>query len=511
MSNTDNDKLDWMYKGATSNVDREEYLLGKSVDKTFEQLNNEDKEKKLGLVPPKNHVEHECIPPSIRDYNKIVQQEQVDLSAKLQEDPLVAIKKQEEEARRQFLQNPIQLKKLQEAMQAQETKKKKKKKRKQHKQSDSEDDLDRQLSEKLRNLKGSSVNFPKKDKKKNNNVGHLDVILMHKFNQLKDKLSQKDLDDIMAGKSSDSDDEIPETKKQKRQRSSSNASSDDSGAIRKNVKPEKRKYSSYKEKKERRKHRDSSNDSFSGHNAERKNKKEVEKEKHKNDHKSRPSSSSNRYRDKLKNNRRRKSSSSSSGERRKQSYKETLISQSNKDEDLDKMILQKLRMLRDSKIDKPEETSVNKANNLTEYSYDSDKDEYVLKKKSFGLVRSDGTKIPLNNPTLKPKQQLKKPEPKQAEAKKTNKRLSEKEKDELRKQMMCDAVERDKERSDNLKRHRQENRREENVEDFDKNFVHRELSKSQRNIKDVETRIKSKLNNIQRSTRHMDSNFSKRS
>lgn len=58
-------------------VNREDYLLGKPVDKQLEQLNQEERDKKLGLVPPKNHVEHECIPPSIRDFNKILQVEQV--------------------------------------------------------------------------------------------------------------------------------------------------------------------------------------------------------------------------------------------------------------------------------------------------------------------------------------------------------------------------------------------------------------------------------------------------
>lgn len=59
-------------------VEREEYLLGRKVDKTLEQLNEEEKLKQQNLiVQPKNRVEHECIPPSIRDFNKVVQAEQV--------------------------------------------------------------------------------------------------------------------------------------------------------------------------------------------------------------------------------------------------------------------------------------------------------------------------------------------------------------------------------------------------------------------------------------------------
>lgn len=52
-------------------MDREEYLLGRPVDKTLDALNAEEKQKQTNnivLPQPKNHVEHECIPPSIRDF-----------------------------------------------------------------------------------------------------------------------------------------------------------------------------------------------------------------------------------------------------------------------------------------------------------------------------------------------------------------------------------------------------------------------------------------------------------
>lgn len=71
------EKLDWIYKSANSLVNREDYLLGRKVDKTLDQLNEEEKPNKFVLPTPKNHVEHECIPPSIRDFNKIVKTEQV--------------------------------------------------------------------------------------------------------------------------------------------------------------------------------------------------------------------------------------------------------------------------------------------------------------------------------------------------------------------------------------------------------------------------------------------------
>lgn len=36
-------KLEWMYKGPNNQVNREEYLLGRSIDKTFEQVQEAEK------------------------------------------------------------------------------------------------------------------------------------------------------------------------------------------------------------------------------------------------------------------------------------------------------------------------------------------------------------------------------------------------------------------------------------------------------------------------------------
>jgi hypothetical protein len=36
-------KLDWMYKGPGGLVDREEYLLGRAIDKSFEQMQHAEK------------------------------------------------------------------------------------------------------------------------------------------------------------------------------------------------------------------------------------------------------------------------------------------------------------------------------------------------------------------------------------------------------------------------------------------------------------------------------------
>ena len=65
-----NKKLEWMYKSGDL-LNREEYLLGRSIDKNFERVDAEEKEALVGVQVHKNHVEHECIPFSIRSYHGI--------------------------------------------------------------------------------------------------------------------------------------------------------------------------------------------------------------------------------------------------------------------------------------------------------------------------------------------------------------------------------------------------------------------------------------------------------
>jgi len=109
-------KLEWMYKSSSDLLNREEYLLGRSIDKNFEQLESqeklEQKEKLFGVQVPKNHVEYECLPFSIREYKNLENSEQVDLQRKLMEDPLMAIKQKEMETRRKILENPVKLKEI---------------------------------------------------------------------------------------------------------------------------------------------------------------------------------------------------------------------------------------------------------------------------------------------------------------------------------------------------------------------------------------------------------------
>ncbi|KAJ3654532.1 hypothetical protein Zmor_013714 [Zophobas morio] len=449
-NNEEEKKLDWMYKGPNSTVSREEYLLGRPVDKTLEQLNDEEKEKQKqqSLLPvPKNRVEHECIPPSIRDFNKLVQAEQVDLSTKLQEDPLVAIKKREEETRRQFLQNPVQLKKLQKALKAQQAKKKKKKKKKSKQSSDSDSDLDQKLAEKL---------LGKKSKKVSKKERQLDTILIHKFEALKDKLSESDLQDILSGQFTDCDDSSEE-EKVKKSRKKREESSDESE----------------EERKERR-HRN------------------VDRNKSK---KRRDSSDEDNSKKKKSKGRERSKVNDRDKERRRNTGRNKSRSR--------------------SPPNKSSSESEPESRHRHSRHFDSDdSDSSKNRKMSYGLVSSDGKSIPLSRKLSSDKQDVKDKATKTKETtppiqKRKAHKLTEEEKEKLRQQMMENAVWRDKERVHNVRKYREREEKEKKEQSFDPDFIHKQLLKSA-DSSSVESRIKSNLNKIQRSSRDMDRHFSRR-
>ncbi|XP_033340562.1 uncharacterized protein LOC117228718 isoform X2 [Megalopta genalis] len=184
----DDKKLDWMYKGPNQMINREEYLLGRPIDKSFEQMAQTEKDNDMNQVP-RNHVEHECIPPSLRFFSG---NEQVDLARKMQEDPLYAIKKKEMETRNQLLKNPVKLKQLRQLLEQQSKKskiEKKQKKRKKHKQDiDSDDET------------------------------QLDILLAAKYKKLKDKINDEDLMESMK--------KVKHKRKKKRKESKSSSSSE---------------------------------------------------------------------------------------------------------------------------------------------------------------------------------------------------------------------------------------------------------------------------------------------
>ncbi|KAJ6660545.1 hypothetical protein lerEdw1_017542 [Lerista edwardsae] len=144
------EKLDWMYQGPGGMMNRDEYLMGRPVDKyVFESM--EDKEggcsSETGLLPG-----------SI--FAPTGANSALDMASKIREDPLFMIRKREEEKKREVLNNPVKMKKIKELLQSSlEKKKKKKEKKKKHKKhrhhspSSSEDE---QSKARLRKKMGNS-------------------------------------------------------------------------------------------------------------------------------------------------------------------------------------------------------------------------------------------------------------------------------------------------------------------------------------------------------------------
>ncbi|XP_026158168.1 pre-mRNA-splicing factor CWC25 homolog [Mastacembelus armatus] len=117
------DRLDWMYQGPANQVSRDEYLLGRPIDK---QITDQYQEPESGPS-----AETGLLPGSI--FNPVTPASTLDLAAKIREDPLFAIRKREEEKKREVLTNPVKMKKIKEMLRQNLDKKDKKKKRKKEK------------------------------------------------------------------------------------------------------------------------------------------------------------------------------------------------------------------------------------------------------------------------------------------------------------------------------------------------------------------------------------------
>ncbi|XP_054897535.1 pre-mRNA-splicing factor CWC25 homolog [Poeciliopsis prolifica] len=117
------DRLDWMYQGPAGQVSRDEYLLGRPIDK---QITDQYEEPESGPS-----AETGLLPGSI--FNPATPASGLDLAAKIREDPLFQIRKREEEKKREVLTNPVKMKKIKEMLRQNLDKKDKKKKRKKEK------------------------------------------------------------------------------------------------------------------------------------------------------------------------------------------------------------------------------------------------------------------------------------------------------------------------------------------------------------------------------------------
>ncbi|XP_058676608.1 pre-mRNA-splicing factor CWC25 homolog isoform X2 [Ammospiza caudacuta] len=116
------EKLEWMYQGPGGMVNRDEYLLGRPVDKfILDKVGDKDSTGDTGLLPG-----------SI--FARAGASSVLDMATKIREDPLFMIRKREEEKKREVLNNPVKMKKikalLQNSLDKKERKKKKEKKKK---------------------------------------------------------------------------------------------------------------------------------------------------------------------------------------------------------------------------------------------------------------------------------------------------------------------------------------------------------------------------------------------
>jgi len=98
-------KMKWMYEGQKSMVNREDYLLGKKIDKNFELFSDvvvrdKDEEDRSEFFQNK-------LIESSKQPNAISKVSALDVSIIRNEDPLVALKMKEEARKREKLENPL--------------------------------------------------------------------------------------------------------------------------------------------------------------------------------------------------------------------------------------------------------------------------------------------------------------------------------------------------------------------------------------------------------------------
>nr|XP_061792513.1 pre-mRNA-splicing factor CWC25 homolog [Nerophis lumbriciformis] len=147
------DRLDWMYQGPSSQVSRDEYLMGRPIDK---QITDQYEEPESGPS-----AETGLLPGSI--FSPVAATSSMDMAAKIREDPLFEIRKREEAKKREVLTNPVKMKKIKEMLRQNLDMKDKKKKRKKDKK-EKKGDKDRRKEKKHK--RSHSVSSSDDDDKK---------------------------------------------------------------------------------------------------------------------------------------------------------------------------------------------------------------------------------------------------------------------------------------------------------------------------------------------------------
>ncbi|XP_054015288.1 pre-mRNA-splicing factor CWC25 homolog [Hylaeus anthracinus] len=420
----DDKKLDWMYKGPNQLVNREEYLLGRPIDKSFEQMVQAEKDPEVNHMP-RNHVEHECIPPSLRFFSG---NEQVDLARKMQEDPLYAIKKKEMETRNQLLKNPVKLKQLRQLLEQQskkdkiEKKQKKKKKHKQNVDSDDETQLDRLLAAKYKQLK--------------NRINDKDLMKsMKKVKHKRQKMSKNESDTFSSESES----------------SSNESSKDESIGKYKQTKVNKSKNNSIQTKKHKEKYT---------------------------------------KKDKME-------------DRRQDIHEKHVRNHSSSRERSDSSIRKKRSRLHEKDIDRTKDKS-SYSRTPRDRENNSHKGRHYNRNNVEGVHASNR----LVHKETHFKREVKSKSKDEWIPKK--KHLTEEEKERRRQEMIANATWRDKEREKNVKKYSEEEKKEtDSGKEYNQDFVRKHLAAAAE-VGTIASRIKSNMNNIQRSGRAMDTNFAKR-
>ncbi|KAL1376832.1 hypothetical protein pipiens_016667 [Culex pipiens pipiens] len=473
-------KLEWMYKGPA--VNREEYLLGRTVDKTFETMDAQEKASAaasgsgVGISQPKNHVEHECIPFSIRQYKGLEGTEQVDIVRKLMEDPLMQIKQKEVESRQKILENPVKLKELHRLLKSDQSirGKDRERDRKGGKKKDKKD-----KKSMLKKRKGSESS----DGSDDSGGGDLDKILAEKYKKVQNSMEKQEEVSL---------DKLLSMKYQKL-----------SKELNKMAKPKKS-----KKKKDRRRSRssdDSESDSDSDGREPAKRRRDSSRDRN------RPGPSRVRERSRSQDrHRRNRSKSPKRREERKRSRSPARKSPKSSREPAP----------RGRRTPVPSSSSESSPEPSHRRRNDSDdEDERRPKPKNFGLVSASGKKLELNKrdevrlykrEEIKAHQSSQKPTWTRPERKAAP--LTEEEMEAKRRAMMSNAEWRDRERQQNVKRYDDEDRKLEERDGpkrYDKDFVMKQF-KHAANNETVEKRIKSNRNNIQRSGGSMNDNFARR-
>lgn len=520
-------KLEWMYKSSNELINREEYLLGRNIDKSFEMLQAEEQRKDQNMVGVKqsiNHVEHECIPFSIRSYRNTESTEQVDLQRKVMEDPLMLIKQREMESRRKLLENPVKLKELHRILKTDELlkkskkvkkskkSKKSKKKHKKHSKSSSDDnasdsesgsdaakDLDKELAKRYKKLNReedfSGLNLSKLlDAKFETITKELDKAAESKRKQNHRHCSNNsDSDSDNKGKSCSRNRERrveknayqskgkQSTFRNPHHRSPNNYQKRQSSTIRSPDEPRKRQYSTSPSIERDVRHIPNSKKSRSSRSLSKDGKKI-------NEHQSNKLEKMSRQQDYKKHEMQLKYRSRSNSPKVGKTLRRSETSSA--------------RSIRREHSRSPRRRSRSPRR--------SSRSPHRRSRSANRSSRSPQRRERSNNRNENKREHARSNESKGVA---TQKKLSNEEKKARLREMMENASWREEDRVKSVQKHREANAREEEQyknQDFDKEFINKEVKKAIDTQSSIGSRIRSNLNNIQRTSAAMNSNFTKK-